>query len=335
MLTKYIEAEKRFLEIEHLLNNTTDGVHKQQLIDEYKALKPLTEAYRTYQKYSSELDYAKDLADSGDDAEMRDLARDEVDILNTRIDDQLHKMKVLLLPKDSRDDRHIFIEIQGSASSREIWQFVYDLTRMYGRYIEAQKWKWKFFDECSHGSDEPKIFLFHVAESGIYQSLKFEQGIHQIVSGNNADSVTTFNISVEVFAVADQNDVQLNMNDVRIEVLRCAYPGGQHIIRVDSGIRLTHIPTGIVVKSTGERSQLKNKVRAKQLLTAKLYRLQNDLSVVAEIVRTYNIEQDSVIDHRLGDMRYSLSNLINGGLHQIINLLVRQDQLRLFKEYNL
>lgn len=262
---------------------------------------------------------------------MRDLAHDEVNTLTASIDTLLYDIKVLLLPKDPRDRRHIFIEIQGNASSRETWQFLYDLGRIYARYIEAQKWKWKSFGEGSHGLSEPKTFLFHVAESGIYQSLKFEQGIHQIVSGNNADSVTTFNISVEVFADADQNDVQLDMNDVEVQVFRVRGTGGIS----DSGVRMTHIPTGIVVDIQDRRSQLLNKHFAEKMLIAKLRRLQHRQIDSAEIVRTYNIEQDTVIDHRLNDMIFSLSDLINGGLHNIINPLLKQEQLRLFKEYNL
>ena len=335
MFTTYIEAEERFLEIEHLLNDTTDEVNKQQLIDEFTALNPLAEAYRSYQKYLSELDYAKDLAESFDDVEMRDLARDEVDTLSARIDDQLHEMKVLLLAKDPRDSRHVFIKIQGSNNSRETGQFVHDLGRMYARYIEAQKWKWKFFDEFSHGSDEPEMFLISVAENEVYQSLKFEQGVHQIVGGKNADSATTFNISVEVFAEANRDDVHLDMKDVHIEVFRTWGAGGLSVVYSDSGVRMTHIPTGIVVKSTGERSQLKNKYRAEKMLIANLYRLQHEPADAPEIVRTYTVEQDMVIDHRLGNMVFSMSNLINGGLHQIINPLLKQEQLRLFKEHNL
>lgn len=265
---------------------------------------------------------------------MCNLALTEVEILTANIDNLWYDMKVLLLPKDPRDNKHVFLEIRVDGYSEEIRQHCGDFFKMYARYIELRQWKYKVIEDSDNLHDDRITIIFLVEERDVYRHLKFEQGIHQVILNDRPYPIMPTNISISVFAEVDKDEVQLSMNDVRTEVFRIR--AGPPMRSSDSGVRMTHIPTGIVVEMQDRRSsQLHNRFRAQQILLAKLYRLQHDPIDTSEIVRTYTIEQDTVIDHRLMDNTFSYSELVNGGLHQIINPLVKKEQLRLFKEHNL
>ena len=286
------------------------------------------EAFRFYQKQRDELAYAKHLAESTDDAGMRELALEEVDTLNRKIEVLLHKMRVLLLPPDPRDHKPIFLDIQVDKIGRE--QAFYDFERMYLLYLDSLGFINSYF-KVNHFSstcaDSLLSDILFVKASHVYQHLKYEEGTHQFIVAGDSHSTRQFNVSVEVFGAVEEEDFELNMSDVRVEIVRCWGAGGQRIVYY-YGVRMTHILTGLVVKVSDERSQIQNKFRAQEILRSKIYnwQLEQDNPIDrSKIIRTYDFVQNTVIDHRLADRTFDLTEILQGRLHQIIDQLIELD----------
>lgn len=347
MLDKLVEVEARYEELERMMGDpdvAQDYVKVTELAKERSSLQEIVMAYREYQKQAQELEEATELAHSTNDAEMKDLAQMEVAELEESTEELLEKIKFMLLPKDPRDDRNVIVEIRAGAGGDEAGIFAGDLVRLYTRYAESQKWKIEMLDENDQGGGVYKNITFKINGEGAFSRLKYESGVHRVQRVPATESqgrIHTSTATVAVLAEMDEVDVELNMNDVEVQVFRARGAGGQSVNTTDSAVRMIHKPTGVVVEMQDERSQLKNKNRAKQVLIARIYeaeverqrseraeerRDQVGSGDRSEKIRTYNYPQGRVTDHRINYSNYNLPAVMDGDLDTFIDQLATQAQ---------
>ena len=315
-----------------------------ELAKERSSLQTIVDVYRQYQKQALDLDGAKELLQSADDPEMREMAQEEVAELETSSAALLEALRVMLLPKDPRDSKNVIVEIRAGAGGDEAGIFAGDLMRMYTRYAESNRWKVELLDINEQGNGIFKNITFQIVGEGAFSRLKYESGVHRVQRVPTTESqgrIHTSTATVAVLAEMDEVDVQLNMSDVETQVFRARGAGGQSVNTTDSAVRLIHKPTGVVVEMQDERSQLQNKLRAKQVLIARLYeaeverqrsereaerRGQVGSGDRSEKIRTYNYPQGRVTDHRIGYSNFNLPAVMDGDLAVFIDQLATQQQ---------
>ncbi len=347
MLDKLAEVESRYDEIESLMGDpsvATDYERVAELAKERSSLKTIVDVYRQYQKQAQELAGAKELLQSADDPEMREMAQEEVAELESSSAALLEDLRLMLLPKDPRDGKNVIVEIRAGAGGDEAGIFAGDLMRLYTRYAESNRWKVELLDINEQGNGVFKNITFKIVGGGAFSRLKYESGVHRVQRVPTTESqgrIHTSTATVAVLAEMDEVDVQLNMSDVETQVFRARGAGGQSVNTTDSAVRLIHKPTGVVVEMQDERSQLQNKLRAKQVLIARLYeaeverqrsereaerRGQVGSGDRSEKIRTYNYPQGRVTDHRIGYSNFNLPAVMDGDLDVFIDQLATQQQ---------
>lgn len=350
MLEKLAGIAARYDEIERLMSEPSianDYTKVGELNKERSQIEPIVQAYHRYQKQMSDLKGARELLKEADDAEMREMAQMEVDELEASSEKLLAEMKAMLLPKDPRDGKNAIVEIRAGAGGDEAGLFAGDLRRMYQRYAEKNRWKIEVLEENSSSGDMVKSITFMVKGHDVFSRLKYESGVHRVQRVPTTESqgrIHTSTATVAVLAEMDDVDVKLDMGDVRVDVFRSQGAGGQSVNTTDSAVRMTHLPTGIVVEMQDERSQLQNRERAKKVLVAKLYEMEMEKLRNAqeaerrgqigsgdrsEKIRTYNFPQNRVTDHRVNFSSYNLPAVIDGEIDEFIDELATAEQARL------
>lgn len=310
---------------------------------EVRELAPVVEAYTAYEKAGQAMEEAMELMT---DAEMKELAQEEYAQAKARREKLSQEIKILLLPKDPNDDKNVIMEIRGGVGGEEGMLFAADLFRMYSMYAESKGWRLEIANISETELGGIKEISFVIEGQGAYSRLKFEAGGHRVQRIPVTESggrIHTSAATVAVLPEVEEVDFKLDMNDLKIDTFRSSGAGGQHVNKTESAIRITHLPTGLVVECQDERSQYKNKDRAMQILRSKLYereqakknealaserRSQIGSGDRSERIRTYNFPQNRVTDHRLtGDMKnFNLQNIINGDLDELIDCLITSDQ---------
>ncbi|MDX2162135.1 MAG: peptide chain release factor 1 [bacterium] len=347
MYDKLAAIEARYEELERLLGDPAvlaDYAKITEYSKERSNLQQIVETYREYKKKSDDYDGAKLLLSDEKDPDLRAMAQEEYDSLSIDLERLSDQLRVLLLPKDARDDKNVIMEIRAGAGGDESALFGADLFRMYTYYAEGRGWKVEVIDQSDAEVGGFKKIEFEVRGKGAYSRLKFESGVHRVQRVPETESqgrVHTSTVTVAVLAELDEVDVQLNMNDVRVDVYRSGGAGGQSVNTTDSAVRMTHIPSGIVVAVQDERSQLQNKERAKQLLMNRLYEMEAEKQRSAqeserrsqvgtgdrsEKIRTYNYPQNRVTDHRVNVTSYNLPVVMEGDIDQFIDELIAAEQ---------
>lgn len=346
MIEKLAGIEARYNELESLLADPDVVADYEQVVKyskERSDLQQIVEAFREYQRQQEELEGARAMLKE-DDAEMRELAKLEIDELEASSADLLEQLKTMLLPKDPRDDKNVIMEIRSGAGGDEAALFAADLFRMYTRYAEARGWKVNVTAENETGGGGYKRIVFEIRGAGAFSRLKYESGVHRVQRVPETESqgrIHTSTVTVAVLAELDEVDIDLNMNDVRVDVFRSQGAGGQSVNTTDSAVRMTHIPTGIVVEMQDERSQLQNRIRAKQILLNRLYEAEIERQRAereadrrgqvgtgdrSEKIRTYNYPQSRVTDHRINLSSHNLPVVMNGDLDEFIDELATREQ---------
>ena len=315
-----------------------------KLMKEQADLLPLVEAYKQYKQAKQDVEDSLTLLEEENDEDMRELAKEELSSAKDRIEDLENQLKILLLPKDPNDDKNIILEIRAGAGGEEAALFAVELYRMYVNYAESHKWRVEIVSLNESGIGGFKEVVAMVTGNGAYSKLKYESGVHRVQRVPETESggrIHTSTATVAVMAEAEEVDVQIDMKDCRIDVMRASGNGGQCVNTTDSAVRLTHIPTGIVIYSQTEKSQLQNKEKAFRLLRSKLYdielekrqnseaearRSQIGTGDRSEKIRTYNFPQGRVTDHRIGLTLYKLDKILNGDIQEIIDACIAADQ---------
>lgn len=327
-----------------------DPVQYRNLMKDYKQLTPLIETYDAYTSAQKAYDEAKELLDEGGlDADLRALAKEELEENKEKIEELSQELRVLLLPKDENDDRSVIMEIRGGTGGEEAALFAHSLFRMYSLYAENHGWKVEIINVNETELGGMKEVEFSVEGDGAYSRLKFEGGTHRVQRVPETETqgrVHTSAVTVAVMAEADEVDLEINPADLKIDTFRSSGAGGQHVNKTSSAIRITHLPTGTVVECQDERSQFKNKDKAmkvlrSRLLAAKQEAQKSEIDAArrsqvgsgdrSERIRTYNYPQSRVTDHRINLTLYRLDNILSGSLDELIEPLVAADQAEKLK----
>lgn len=348
MFDKLEDLLHRFEEILNELNEPTvteDQKRFRALMKEQSDLMPLVEAYKEYKKCNETVEDSLSLLDSESDEEMKEMLKEELNDAKKRIEELETQMKILLLPKDPNDDKNVIVEIRAGAGGDEAALFAAEIYRMYVHYAEGRRWKVELAECEEIGIGGMKSVTFMISGQGAYSVMKYESGVHRVQRVPETESggrIHTSTISVAVMPEVDDDiDIVIDDKDIRIDVMRASGNGGQCVNTTDSAVRLTHYPTGIVVYSQTEKSQLQNKAKAFALLKAKLYDIEQQQRHDAEAemrrsqigtgdrsekIRTYNFPQGRVTDHRINLTIYKLDKVMNGDIQEIIDACIAADQ---------
>ena len=315
-----------------------------KLMKEQADLAPIVDAYKQYKQAKQDVEDSLALLDEESDEEMKELAKEELADAKKRIEELEQELKILLLPKDPNDEKNVIVEIRAGAGGDEAALFASELYRMYVHYAESQHWKTEMINVSESGIGGMKEVEFMITGHGAYSKLKYESGVHRVQRVPETESggrIHTSTATVAIMPEAEEFDVVIDDKDIRIDVMRASGNGGQCVNTTDSAVRLTHIPTGIVIYSQTEKSQLQNKEKAFRLLRSKLYdmeleRRQNEEAAErrsqigtgdrSEKIRTYNFPQGRVTDHRIKLTLHKLDSILNGDLDEIIDSLIAADQ---------
>jgi peptide chain release factor 1 len=338
---KYEETAKKIADPEIIADNRQYAA----LMKEYKSVTPLIECYRVYKRYAAAAADAREmLADPDNDTEMRELAEAELAESESKCAELTEQLKVLLIPKDPDDDRNVIIEIRGGAGGEEANLFANSLFRMYSMYADGRRWKVDILYANQTELGGFKEISFLVEGEGAYARLKYESGVHRVQRVPETESqgrIHTSTVTVAVLPEADDVEIEIDDKDLKIDVFRASGAGGQHINKTESAVRITHLPTGLVVECQDERSQHKNKDKAMKVLRSKLYETaereqsQKIASVRksqvgsgdrSERIRTYNFPESRVSDHRIGLTLYKLDAVLSGALDEFIDALAAAAQ---------
>ena len=310
-----------------------------KLCREQKSLAPIVETYENYLKAERNAAEAQEIIDAGEDRELVELARAELEDSRAALDETGRQLKILLLPKDPDDDKNVIIEIRGGAGGEEAALFAMEIMRMYKMYAESQRWRVEDIDINETELGGLKEGSFNVSGDGVFAKLKYESGVHRVQRVPDTESqgrIHTSTVTVAVLPEAEDVVVEINEKDLKIDTYRSSGAGGQHVNKTESAIRITHIPTGIVVQCQDERSQIKNRDKAMRVLKTKLYDKMQEISAErksqvgtgdrSERIRTYNFPQGRVTDHRIGLTLYSLENFLCGDIGEMLEALRLADQ---------
>ena len=341
---KYDELAQKVSDPEIINNQPVWQKH----IKEMGEMEPIVKAYKEYKKAKTELADAKEILEEGDE-EMRELAKMELSDLEDQIPVMEDELKILLLPKDPNDEKNVILEVRAGTGGDEAALFGQDLLRMYLRYTERRGWKAEIMDINDTGIGGIKEASVLIKGKGAYSRLKYESGTHRVQRVPATESSGRIHTSAATIAVlpeVDDVEVEINPNDVRVDVYRSSGNGGQCVNTTDSAVRLTHIPTGLVVTCQDEKSQLKNKDKAFKVLRSRLYdmKMQEQNAEISaerksqvgsgdrsERIRTYNFPQGRITDHRIGMTIYKLDNFLDGDIDEIIDGLITSDQAEKMK----
>ncbi len=344
------KLEDLVLRLEEVLNQlsepdvASDAERFRKLMKEQSDLTPIVDVYKEYRQNQQNIEESLMLLDEESDEEMRELAKEELNESKANVEKLEEKLKILLLPKDPNDDKNVIVEIRAGAGGDEAALFAAEIYRMYVHYAEGRRWKVETVECEEIGIGGMKSVSFMLTGQGAYSVMKYESGVHRVQRVPETESggrIHTSTISVAVMPEAEEVEVEIDEKDIRIDVMRASGNGGQCVNTTDSAVRLTHYPTGIVVYSQTEKSQLQNKAKAFALLRAKLYDMEcqkaHDAEAEArrsqigtgdrsEKIRTYNFPQGRVTDHRIGLTLYKLDKVMNGDIQEIIDACVAADQ---------
>src|SRR5215475_7121715 len=339
MFDKLLAEESRYEELSRLLSTVEVQSDSNEIRKHSKALaelEPLVEKFRQYKTVVQEITHAEDLANSTD-ADMRDLAKEELRSLSPRRDVIVAELKVLLVPKDPNDEKNVVLEIRAGTGGDEAALFAAELFRMYSRYAERQGWKIDVMSSSDTGIGGVKEVIATIEGRGAYSKLKYESGVHRVqrVPATEASGrLHTSTATVAVLPEAEDVDVQINDKDLRVDTFCSSGPGGQSVNTTYSAVRLTHIPTGVVVSQQDEKSQIKNKAKAMKVLRSRLYEmeLRKQQEAIAkdrrsqvgtgersEKIRTYNFPQNRITDHRINFTTHRLVEVLNGDLAELLD----------------
>ena len=321
-----------------------DQEHFRKLMKEQTDLAPIVEKYTEYKQEKQNEQESLELLEGESDEEMRELAKEELAASKENIARIEKELKVLLLPKDPMDDKNVIVEIRAGAGGDEAALFAADLFRMYNKYAESQRWKVEMMSANENGIGGFKEVVFMISGNSVYSKMKYESGVHRVQRVPETESggrIHTSPVTVAIMPEAEEVDVHLDMNDVRIDVFRASGNGGQCVNTTDSAVRITHIPTGIVISCQDEKSQLKNKEKGLKVLRSRLYEMELEKKQKEEAayrknqvgtgdrsekIRTYNFPQGRCTDHRIKLTLHRLDSIMNGDLEEIVDSLIAADQ---------
>lgn len=321
-----------------------DPARFQKLMKEQSELQPIVDAYKEYKACQQTVEESLMMLDEESDEEMREMLKEELADAKSRIEELETELKILLLPKDPNDSKNVIVEIRAGAGGDEAALFAAEIYRMYVKYAESRRWKTELMSLNENGIGGFKEVTFMINGAGAYSRLKYESGVHRVQRVPETESggrIHTSTITVAVMPEAEEVDVEINEKDIRIDVMRASGNGGQCVNTTDSAVRLTHIPTGIVIYSQTEKSQLQNKEKAFRLLRSKLYDLELEKRQNSEAeerrsqigtgdrsekIRTYNFPQGRVTDHRIKLTLYKIDSIMNGDIQELLDNLIAADQ---------
>ena len=346
------------MRLEEVLNQLSepdvaaDAAKFQKLMKEQAELQPIADAYKDYKTQKQTIEESLMLLEEESDEEMREMLKEELSDAKKRVEELEQELKVLLLPKDPNDDKNVIVEFRAGAGGDEAALFTAEICRMYIKYAESRGWKTELTSADENGIGGFKDATLLINGAGAYSRMKYESGTHRVQRVPETESggrIHTSTVTVAVMPEAEEVDVEINENDIRIDVMRASGNGGQCVNTTDSAVRLTHIPTGIVIYSQTEKSQLQNKAKAFALLRSKLYDMelqkQHDAEAAdrksqigtgdrSEKIRTYNFPEGRVTDHRIKLTLYKLEQILNGDLNEIIDSLIAADQAAKLSQVN-
>ncbi len=346
MFERLEELKKRFAALNEMIADPEVVARQeewQKLVKEHAQLAPIVEAYDAYCEMGAEMEACQSMMKEGD-KEMADLAEVEYYDVKERREKKEQDLKIMLLPKDPMDDKNVIIEIRGGAGGEEASLFGTDLMRMYHRFAERLRWKVEDIDVNLTELGGVKEATFMIKGQGAYSKMKYESGVHRVQRVPETESqgrVHTSTVTVAVLPEAEDVDIEINEKDVKIDTYRSGGAGGQHVNKTDSAVRITHLPTGIVVACQDERSQIKNREKAWRVLKSRLYdfyqtqkdkeyaenrRTQVGTGDRSERIRTYNFPQGRVSDHRIGLTIYALEDFLDGNMFEMVEALALADQ---------
>ncbi|MBE6856224.1 MAG: peptide chain release factor 1 [Ruminococcus sp.] len=348
MFEKLALMEEKYEEISNKLSDpdvVNDNKLYTQLMREFKNMTPIIEKYREYKAVSDNYSEAKELLDNGGlDKDFKEMVQAEYDEAKEGLERISEELKILLLPKDPNDDKNVIIEIRGGAGGEEASLFANSLYRMYTMYAEARGWKQEILNANDTELGGFKEISFLIEGDGAYSRLKYESGVHRVQRVPETESqgrIHTSTVTVAVLVEADDVELEINPTDLKIDYFRASGAGGQHINKTESAVRITHLPTNVVVECQDERSQHKNKDKAMKILRSRLYealqeeqnakiaserKMQVGTGDRSERIRTYNYPQGRLTDHRIGLTIYRLEDILNGNLDEVFDALATADQ---------
>ncbi|MGB9762242.1 MAG: peptide chain release factor 1 [Caldimicrobium sp.] len=342
-LTKLQALEERFEELSNKLSDPqimSDPDIYAKLAKELSSLEEIVKTFQEYKKALKEIEENKKLLEEEKDEDLRALAKEEIKLLENKVEDLEKILPLMLLPKDPNDEKSVILEIRAGAGGEEAALFAAELLRMYQRYAERKGWKFEILDANETGLRGFKEVIARIDGKGAYSRLKFESGVHRVQRVPVTESggrIHTSTATVAVLPEVDEVEVEIRPEDLKIETMRASGHGGQHVNKTESAVRITHLPTGIVVTCQNERSQHQNKATALKILRAKLYELAQREQIEklqkerkaqvgtgerSEKIRTYNFPQNRVTDHRIGLTVYNLPEVLDGDLDEFIDALI-------------
>jgi peptide chain release factor 1 len=352
MFDRLESVEQKFLRIEEELSNPeilANQKEYQKITREHSEIAPVIEAYRQYRRLNQQIQENQDLLEEEVDPEMLELVRHDLIQLKEELDVCETELKLMLAPKDARDEKNVILEIRAGTGGDEAALFAADLFRMYSRYAELQRWKVEILDTHPTGIGGFKEIIAGINGKAAFSRLKFERGVHRVQRVPVTESqgrIHTSAVTVAVLPEAEEVDVYIDPNDLRVDVFRSSGPGGQSVNTTDSAVRITHIPSGLVVICQDEKSQHKNKAKALKVLRARLLdQMQSEQEAKiaqerksqvgtgdrSERIRTYNFPQNRVSDHRINLTLYKLDTILDGMLDEIIDPLITSFQAEALK----
>lgn len=353
MFDKLKALEEKYEEINQKLADPAviaDRQGFQELMKEHAGIEPVVMKYREYEKAKGDLEENKNMLKEKLEEELKEMVKEEISTLSEDLERISEELKVLLIPKDPNDEKNVIVEIRAGAGGDEAGIFAGDLFRMYTMYAERRRWKVELMSANQQGIGGYKEVIMLIKGQGAYSRLKYESGVHRVQRVPETESsgrIHTSTATVAVLPEVDDVEVELNLNDVRVDVFRSSGNGGQSVNTTDSAVRLTHVPTGIVISMQDEKSQLKNKEKAFRILKAKLYDIklqeqQNQIAMERKSqvgtgdrsakIRTYNFPQGRISDHRINLTLYRLEAFLNGDLEEMIDALITSDRAERLQE---
>ncbi|MFJ5964288.1 peptide chain release factor 1 [Bacillus sp. NPDC093026] len=349
MLDRLKSIEERYEKLNEYLSDpevVNDPKKLREYSKEQSDIQETVEVYRRYREAYEQLSDAKAMLEEKLDADMRDMVKEEISELTAETERLEDKLKILLIPKDPNDDKNVIVEIRGAAGGEEAALFAGNLYRMYSRYAEMQGWKTEVMEASVTGTGGYKEIIFMINGKGAYSKLKFENGAHRVQRVPETESggrIHTSTATVAVLPEAEEVEVDIHEKDIRVDTFASSGPGGQSVNTTMSAVRLTHLPTGVVVSCQDEKSQIKNKEKAMKVLRARIYdKFQREAQAEydqtrksavgtgdrSERIRTYNFPQNRVTDHRIGLTIQKLDQILEGKLDEVIDALIVEDQSR-------